>query len=78
MCHVFRHSIPECGDMNSRCSMFSQYCNMEFMRINGVPIKELCAYTCGLCPQLPSPPTTTTTTTPMNIVIDIKINHSIR
>jgi len=59
----FRHSIPECGDLNTRCPVFEKYCQMEYMSLNGVPIKKLCPYTCGQCPHLPPPPTTTTTTT---------------
>ena len=50
--------MPECGDLNSRCSMFKQYCSMEFMRLNGVPISELCPYTCGLCKHHPIVSTT--------------------
>ncbi|CAF0804449.1 unnamed protein product [Rotaria sordida] len=60
-----KHLIPECGDQHSQCSKFSQYCPMEFIRINGVLIKELCPYTCGHCPHLPPPSTTTTTVTTM-------------
>jgi len=34
---------------------------MPYIRINGQPILELCAYTCGKCSDLPSPPPSTTT-----------------
>ncbi|CAF0758772.1 unnamed protein product [Rotaria sp. Silwood1] len=60
-----KHLISECGDQNSQCSMFSQYCSMAFLRINGEPVKKLCPYTCGHCPHLPPPSTTTTTVTTM-------------
>jgi hypothetical protein len=43
--------------------MFSKYCEMEYMRVNRVPIRDLCPYTCGLCTHLPPPPTNTDTTT---------------
>ncbi|CAF0963764.1 unnamed protein product [Adineta steineri] len=58
-----KHLIPECGDLHTRCSMFTQYCEMKYMSVNGVPVTELCPYTCGQCPRQPLPPTTTTTTT---------------
>ncbi|CAF1095072.1 unnamed protein product [Adineta ricciae] len=58
-----KHLIPECGDHHTRCPMFAEYCDKQYMRINGVPITELCPYTCGQCPHLPSPPKSTTTTT---------------
>jgi hypothetical protein len=61
----FRHLIPECGDLNTRCPMFGKYCEIPYMSVNGLPIRELCPYTCGLCPHLPPPTTTTTTTTTM-------------
>ncbi|CAF2760536.1 unnamed protein product [Rotaria sp. Silwood2] len=60
-----KHLIPECGDQSSQCSMFREYCQMGFIRINGVPIKELCPYTCGHCSHLPPLSTTTTTVTTM-------------
>ena len=70
---MFRHLIPECGDHHTRCPMFAKYCDVYYMRINGVPIQELCPYTCGQCPHLPPPPpestTTTTTTTTLETTV---------
>jgi len=48
--------------------MFGKYCAMEYMRVNGVPITELCPYTCGQCPHLPPPPPSSTTTTPTTMI----------
>ena len=43
------------------------------MRINGVPITELCPYTCGQCPHLPPPPPpATTTTTTLETTVEVK------
>jgi hypothetical protein len=56
ICFPNRHLIPECGDIHSRCPTFAQYCQMELVRIDGRPATELCPYTCGQCPHLPSPP----------------------
>ncbi len=52
--------------------MFGKYCEIEYMSMNGVPITELCPYTCGQCPHLPPPPppviiTTTTTVITVNL-----------
>lgn len=74
---MFRHSIPECGDKITRCSMFAKYCDMTYMRVNGVPIAEICPYTCGQCPNLPAQPISTTSTVVMVNIFqeseDIKI-----
>jgi len=58
-----RHLIPECGDLHSKCPTFSQYCQMKFVRIEGRPATELCPYTCGKCPHLPSTSINTITKT---------------
>ncbi len=36
---------------------------MEFLRVDGRPVTELCPYTCGKCPHLLSSPVSTTTKT---------------
>lgn len=54
--------------------MFAKYCNMQYMRVNGIPLIELCPYTCGKCPHLPPPPpppTTTTTTSTTAMMVNL-------